>query len=57
MNIPSKDPHKPKSCPGLEMMLAHASCLARFVLLLTLNKTLPGGYLMFSISLIVNKKG
>jgi hypothetical protein len=38
------------------MMLAHASCLARYVLLLTLNKALLGDCSMFTISQMMNNK-
>jgi hypothetical protein len=38
-----------KSYSGLEMMLALASCPVRYVLLLTLNKALPGGCPLFAI--------
>jgi hypothetical protein len=38
------------------MILSHASFLARYVLLLTLNKALLGGCPMFTIGLMVNNK-
>jgi hypothetical protein len=50
VSIPSKVPLIPKSYHGVEMMLAHASCLVRYVLLLTLEKALPGGFPMITIS-------
>jgi hypothetical protein len=37
-------------------MLAHASCLARYVLLLTLKKALLEGCPMFTISQMMNNK-
>jgi hypothetical protein len=48
MSILSKVPLIPKSYHGLEMMLSHASFLARYVLLLTLNKALLGGFPMLN---------
>jgi hypothetical protein len=50
VSILSKVPLIPKSYPGMEMMLARTSCLARYVLLLTLNKALPGGCPIITIS-------
>jgi hypothetical protein len=50
VSILTKVPLIPKTYPSLEMMLAHASCLARYVLLLTLNKALSGGCPVITIS-------